>query len=79
MFREISAWGEDTLSILTSGLYMDPRLASIQSASALIDTYGLRELTGDTFSIPLKEEPLTDVNRAVGSFGPTYGNRRRVY
>ena len=59
LFREISAWGEDTLSILyASGLYMDPRLASIQSASALIDTYGLRELTGDTFSIPLKEEPV---------------------
>ncbi len=59
LFREINTRGEDTLSILyASGLYMDPRLASVQSASALMEMYGLKELTGDTFSIPLKEEPV---------------------
>ncbi len=59
LFSEISTWGEDTLSVLyASGLQMDPRLADVQSGSALLEMYGFGGLTGDSLSFDLEEEYL---------------------
>ena len=59
LFSEISTWGEDTLSVLyASGLQMDPRLAGVQSGSALLEMYGFSGLTGDSLTYELDEEPM---------------------